>query len=119
MMSLRNWTKRAFVAGVTAAILAGSAVAQQVAISGVFVAQGRSPDGSAYSGQAAVAEQDGAVKINWTVGSQTYAGTGIRDGQVVVVNWGQADPVIYVIMANGDMHGTWAAGRGLERLIKQ
>lgn len=101
------------------ALLATPVAAQQSNINGVYEAQGRNPDGSSYTGQAIVAEKGGSVQINWTVGQQTYAGSGHRDGQVVVVNWGQPAPVIYVVMSNGDLYGTWANGTALERLVRQ
>jgi hypothetical protein len=93
--------------------------AQNVDINGFYQAQGRNPDGSAYAGTAVVAEVNGSVQINWTVGTQSYAGTGSREGQVVVVNWGQPAPVVYVVMANGDLYGTWQNGTALERLVRQ
>lgn len=113
-------SRRALIAGLGAFVLtAGTAMAQQVNINGLYQAQGRNPDGSAYSGTAVVAEINGSVQINWTVGAQSYAGTGVRDGQIVVVNWGQPAPVIYVVMANGELHGTWQNGTALERLVRQ
>ena len=68
---------------------------------------------------AVVGQQGSAVQINWTVGNQSYSGSGIRDGQVVVINWGQTDPVVYVVMTNGELHGTWNRGTALERLLPQ
>ncbi|MBM1311474.1 hypothetical protein JQT66_14615 [Sulfitobacter mediterraneus] len=118
-MSRSIFTRRAWIAGAMAACLAAPAAAQTIGISGVFTAEGRNPDGSAYSGVAVVNEQNGSVQVTWTVGSQTYAGSGVRDGQIVVVNWGQAHPVIYVVMANGNLHGTWQNGTALERLTRR
>ena len=100
-------------------VLALPAAAQVLDITGAYRAEGRNPDGSTYTGRAAVAQQGSAVEINWSVAGQTYAGSGIRTGQVVVINWGQPDPVIYVVMNNGQLHGTWAAGTALERLLPQ
>ncbi len=96
-----------------------SAAAQVLDVSGTYRAEGRNPDGSAYTGTAEVAQQGSAVQINWTVANQTYAGSGKRDGQVVVINWGQVEPVVYVVMGNGELHGTWNRGTALERLLPQ
>ncbi|MEP5728399.1 MAG: hypothetical protein ABJL67_03385 [Sulfitobacter sp.] len=101
------------------AAFAVPAMAQHVDINGSYQAQGRNPDGSAYAGSAIVSEINGNVQVNWTVGSQQYAGNGRRDGQVVVINWGQPAPVIYVVMSNGDLYGTWENGTALERLVRQ
>ncbi len=112
-------SRRTLMGCIAAALIAGPAFAQQIDINGVYDAQGRNPDGSAYSGQATVAEQSGAVEINWIVGNQHYKGTGVRDGQVVMVNFGVPAPVIYVVMSNGDLHGTWENGTALERLVRR
>ncbi len=96
-----------------------SLAAQVLDISGAYRVEGRNPDGSAYTGTAAVTQQGSAVHINWTVANQTYAGSGLRNGQVVVINWGQAEPVVYVVMGNGELHGTWNRGTALDRLLPQ
>lgn len=93
--------------------------AQVADISGVYRAEGRNPDGSAYAGTAVINAVGATVQIDWTVGNQRYSGAGVRDGQVVVVNWGQPAPVIYVVMSNGDLYGTWENGTALERLVRQ
>jgi len=113
-------TRRLFL-GAALAALALPVFAQSLPdnISGVYRAEGRNPDGSTYRGTVTVQESvSGAVGFAWIVGNQSYAGVGQRDGRVVSVNWGDAHPVVYVIMPNGTMHGTWGDGRALERLQK-
>lgn len=56
------------------------------------------------------------ISMAWQVGASSYIGTGIRDGRVVIVNWGDATPVVYVVMPDGTLHGTWAGGLALEKL---
>ena len=85
-------------------------------IPGHYTAHGRNPDGSAYTGTVRITEQDGVVGLAWQVGSQNYIGSGKRVGRVVTVDWGSDAPVIYVVMGNGELHGTWAGGRALELL---
>ena len=70
--------------------LALPAVAQgkSRSLTGEYVAEGRNPDGSAYRGTVRIEEADGAVAFAWTVGADTYAGTGMREGRVVTVDWG-------------------------------
>ena len=38
---------------------------------------------------------------------------------MLVVTWGDTYPVYYVILPNGELHGTWANGTGLEKLVPQ
>ena len=45
-----------------------------------------------------------------------HRGVGVLDGRVVTVDWGDATPVIYVVMEDGELHGTWADGTALEKL---
>lgn len=85
-------------------------------ISGSYNAQGRNPDGAGYSGTVQIVEANGMVAVDWRVGSQNYSGKGTINGDVVTVDWGQRDPVVYVIMPDGELHGTWADGAGLEKL---
>ncbi len=116
-MTHSNWGRRAVMAGLVAglATLAGPLAAQS--ISGAYRAEGRNPDGSAYSGTVNIREDGAMVYMSWRVGSQTYSGSGSRNGDVVWVDWGDNYPVVYVRMPSGELHGTWANGRALERLI--
>lgn len=90
----------------------------QGTISGLYRAAGRNPDGSPYSGAARITETAGTVTVDWQVGNRTYSGAGYRDGSVVVVDWGDAAPIVYVVMSNGELHGTWANGTALEKLTR-
>ena len=105
------------LAALIAPLLPGSAQAQANSpIAGQYNARGRNPDGSEYSGIVHLTEMDGTVSMVWQVGSETYAGKGPRDGRIVTVDWGSDSPVVYLIMANGALHGTWANGLALEKL---
>ena len=57
----------------------------------------------------------GSYLVRWSVGT-VYSGTGVLQGQVLTVTWGAAFPAIYVVMPDGELHGTWANGEGLDRL---
>lgn len=83
---------------------------------GNYTVAGRNPDGSAYSGTVQIAQTGNAVQITWNVGGQTYGGTGTLDGRVMTVDWGSDSPVVYVVMPNGELHGTWAKGTALDKL---
>lgn len=108
-------SRRNFSAGLVTLFLTGPAIAQSV--SGTYRAEGRNPDGSAYSGTVQITENGGAVAMTWSIAGQSYQGTGDRNGDVIIVNWGDTYPVVYVRMPSGELHGTWANGAALERLI--
>ena len=88
-------------------------------IDGTYIATGRNPDGSEYKGQCYVTQQSDVVEFTWVIGSDNNEnrGVGTISGRVVTVDWGDEHPVIYVIMDNGELHGTWANGTAFERLI--
>lgn len=89
-------------------------------LSGNWTAYGMNPDGSKYTGQVVIQEgAKGKVTFAWTVGKQNYTGQGVHDGRVVVVDWGDSTPVVYVEMPNGELHGTWSGGTALERLVRR
>ena len=116
-MSGFSMTRRIAIAVLSAGLaLAATGVAAK-SISGNYSADGRNPDGSTYTGKVQITEMGSAVGVAWQVGSQGYTGSGRREGRVLTVDWGDQHPVIYVIMPNGELHGTWANGRALEKLV--
>ncbi|NNE52516.1 MAG: hypothetical protein HKN30_08950 [Sulfitobacter sp.] len=52
-------SRRGALAGALPLTIFGSAAAQQTGLKGVYRAEGRNPDGSAYNGTAVIAEQQG------------------------------------------------------------
>lgn len=106
-----------------AAVLGGllviiSAVAALADITGSYYAYGRNADGSAYEGTVNIVDTgNGVFTVNWQVGN-AYSGTGALDGRVFEVNWGDETPATYVLMPNGELHGTWGNGMGLEALTR-
>ncbi|WP_424977881.1 hypothetical protein [Leisingera sp. S232] len=115
-MTLATGTRRTILACFAALTLFAVPAGAQ-SVGGSYSAEGRNPDGSTYSGTVQIRDNGGMIEMSWQVGAQSYAGTGTRNGDVVWVDWGQPDPVVYVRMPSGELHGTWANGRGLERLI--
>ncbi len=95
----------------------GNRPAQAMDISGNYTAEGRNPDGSAYSGQVRITQQGTRIAFAWQVGNDSYSGEGLIDGRVVAVDWGATTPVVYVVMPDGELHGTWDDGKALERLL--
>ncbi|MCD9148176.1 LIC10280 family protein [Pseudophaeobacter flagellatus] len=115
------FSRRRAMGGLTALLtlslvfLADLASAQSV--TGSYRVEGRNPDGSAYSGRVQISGTAKALVVEWQVANQRYTGKGSRNGDVVWIDWGQRYPVVYLRMPSGELHGTWANGRGLERLI--
>lgn len=93
------------------------ALALAQGLTGTYRAVGRTPDGIAYSGSVRIDEDGSEIRVHWSVSGSSFEGLGFRDGRVLVVDWGEQAPVVYVIMADGALHGTWANGTALERLI--
>jgi len=85
-------------------------------IAGKYRSQGLNTDGSSYQGVVDVVQQGQAVEFTWVVGKETMRGSGLIEGRVVTIDWGDTTPVIYVVMENGELHGTWADGLALEKM---
>ena len=93
--------------------------AREIAIDGAYRSDGRNADGSAYDGRVQIVQQGEAVEFTWNIGSDVFRGAGTIEGRVVTVDWGDSSPVIYVVMTDGELHGTWADGTALEKLTPQ
>jgi hypothetical protein len=93
-------------------------LAAMAEIAGEYFVYGRNPDGSAYEGTLQIlGNPDGSYTVNWQVGS-SYSGRGELKGDVFTVDWGDIDPAVYVVMPDGELHGTWGDGVGLELLTQ-
>ncbi|WP_305971132.1 MULTISPECIES: hypothetical protein [unclassified Mameliella] len=86
-------------------------------IAGAYRVAGRNPDGSAYSGTLQLTGNSARYQLTWTIAGQIFRGTGRLEGRVLTVDWqGDSNPVVYVLMPDGSLHGTWADGLALDRL---
>ena len=119
---MSNLTRRtAVLTALAGAAAAPAALAQTNPvpdITGSYKAEGRSGNGAPYQGSAAIVQNGTDVSITWTVDGQVYQGKGTRAGMVAAFDWGSKHPIVYVIMPNGNLHGTWDDGRALEKLTK-
>ncbi|MCI2400378.1 hypothetical protein [Aliiroseovarius subalbicans] len=112
--------RRSFLAATFAFAATATAQVFPADITGTYTAFGMNPNGSTYKGRVRIEQSDtGQVAFAWQVGNSTYAGQGVREDRVVTIDWGQKDPVVYVIMDSGELHGTWAGGKALERLVRE
>lgn len=88
-----------------------------VGIGGRYAVEGTNPDRSAYSGTMEMTQDGGLFRVIWTISGQQYTGQGRLEGRVLTIDWeGDSNPVVYVVMPDGELHGTWFDGRALERL---
>lgn len=90
------------------------ALAQSLA--GMYDVWGRNLDGAAYEGSAEVRDDGETINIFWNTTAGVYSGTGARDGNIILIDWGSDYLIVYTIMEDGELHGTWADGYALDRL---
>jgi hypothetical protein len=87
------------------------------ALGGVYVAEGKNPDGSRYRGMVALTPAGSQYRFTWWIGQQVFTGLGHFAGRMLVVNWGQSKPVIYTFGQGDDLDGEWADGSATEKLV--
>ena len=51
-------------------------------------------------------------QFDWQVGASRYGGTGRLDGNLLTVDWGSKQPVVYALGLDGGLRGLWADGQG-------
>lgn len=93
-----------------------SAAAPVKQIAGLYNARGTNPNGSTYSGVVTISQQNGLYNFIWKIANATYAGSGSFQGDELVINWGQAHPVIYRLDSANRLVGTWNNGNATEVL---
>lgn len=81
-----------------------------------YTVEGRNADGSAYAGTLTLTDGGRDIYGNWTIGADSFRGVGRLEGRVLTLQWeDNAPPVVYVLMHDGTLHGTWSDGYALER----
>jgi len=86
---------------------------------GNYRVQGTNPNGSTYQGTLTIERSGPLYLVRWKIGQDIFAGQGTLSGSTLTVDWGQPDPVIYQVMNDGTLEGTWAKGRGKESLTPE
>ena len=79
---------------------------------GRYKTSGRNPGGTGYTGTVSIARRADRFEFEWQVGARTYRGTGTLDGNLLTVDWGSEQPVVYELSQDGGLRGLWADGRG-------
>lgn len=91
-------------------------------INGTYAVEGTTPEGGKYTGSVIIngSAQNG-FQFNWTIGADKYSGTGTLSGNVLTVDWGAEEPVVYVVTAGGKrLAGKWGKqGKGRENLARR
>jgi hypothetical protein len=83
---------------------------------GKYTTQGMNPNGKPYFGTVNVTRRGERFQFAWQTGSTSYSGTGTREGNLMIVDWGGTMPMLYAINSDGTLSGLWDAGRGHETL---
>jgi hypothetical protein len=81
---------------------------------GKYRIEGMNPSGKPYSGTLTVTPRGQQYQFAWQTGPESFSGTGTREGNVMIVNWGSTMPMIYALNVDGTLSGLWDAGRGSE-----
>lgn len=103
----------------TAASLPLSALAGDIKITsleGKYTSRGKNPDGSSYVGTAEIRTEGNIVYIGWRIAGQKFSGHGRLNGNVLTINWGDTTPVVYAVLPNGVLQGTWSNGKATDVL---
>lgn len=95
-------------------LFASLEVSPAPAPSGKYRIEGMNPNGKPYSGTLTVTPRGQQYQFAWQTGPTSYKGTGTREGNVMIVNWGSTMPMLYALNPDGTMTGLWDAGRGNE-----
>jgi uncharacterized caspase-like protein len=83
---------------------------------GQYTTDGMNPNGKLYSGTVSIVRRGEQYQFAWKTGPSSYSGTGRRQGNLMIVDWGSTMPMLYALNSDGTLSGLWDAGRGHETL---
>jgi hypothetical protein len=86
------------------------------ALSGVYRVTGVNPNGTRYQGMLTLTPFGKDYLFRWWINRQAFTGSGRFAGRMLVVDWGDASPVVYTIKRDASLDGEWADGSATERL---
>ena len=86
---------------------------------GSYRVQGTNPNGSPYRGTLTIERSGSLYLFQWKIGQDTFQGQGTLNGRMLTIDWGSPDPIIYQVMNDGTLEGTWAKGQGKESVIPE
>jgi hypothetical protein len=79
---------------------------------GRYIVNGRNPNGTRYSGTVSIARRAGRFELDWRVGASSYRGTGTLENNLLTVDWGSTQPLVYALNDDGTLRGLWSGGQG-------
>jgi uncharacterized caspase-like protein len=79
---------------------------------GRYIVNGRNPNGSRYAGTVSIVRRADRFELDWRVGSSTYRGTGTLENNLLTVDWGSTQPLVYALREDGTLMGLWGGGQG-------
>ena len=82
---------------------------------GRYRADGKNPNGTSYTGEVEIRNENAMYYFIWTINSQTLYGSGTLNNNILNINW-SGGLVSYVLQPNGVLQGSWANGQGTETL---
>lgn len=91
-------------------------------VGGTYAVKGKNADGSKYKGTVVIAgDAASGYSFSWTIGKDSYQGTGTLSGDTLTVDWGAPDPVVYTVSDDGaTLKGKWGpGGQNKENLTRQ
>ena len=110
-------TKHLTFSWIFSLFLLGQAIASDVIISGIYRNYGLNPNGTNYSGKVCTEQSVSDRFMTWSFnGAISFSGNGKILGQVVSVDWKAELPVFDIVIADGELHGTWNDGTAVEKL---
>jgi len=86
---------------------------------GSYRVEGTNPNGSPYRGTLTIERSGSLYLLRWQIGKDTFQGQGTLHGRTFTIDWGSPDPIIYQVMNDGTLQGTWAKGQGKENVIPE
>ena len=111
--------KNKLLIAIFALLLPAAAFAE---VGGTYTCEGKNPNGGRYQGTVVISgDANSGYTFSWTIGADSYQGTGTLSGDTLTVDWGQPEPVVYKVLNDGaELKGKWGpGGKGKEKLTRQ
>jgi hypothetical protein len=100
-------------------LFAGAAAGAAPAPGGRYRVSGRNPSGTRYSGTVSIVPRSGRYDLEWRVGATSYRGSGTLERNLLTVDWGSTQPIVYALSEDGMLKGLWSGGQGEDVLIPE
>ena len=85
-------------------------------LAGVYRSTGTNPNGTTYTGMAAITPAGDQLRFTWWVGTEIYQGLGRWAGRMLVVELSETQKVVYTFPGGEKIEGEWADGKATDNL---